>query len=83
MDYALCLIVGSLYIFSLTRTIVMSTLIMVDPLNLFFMGVLSMVLFFVILYNKVTRITAAAIWGLVALLFLFTLDDFSEQYPLL
>ena len=81
VDYLFCLVVGSIYIFALNRTVVTSTLIVVEPLSLYFIGILSMVIFFVILFNKVTRITTIVILALIAFYMLFTLDDFSEQYP--
>ena len=80
-DYAFCLVVGSIYIFALTRTIVTSTLIMIEPLSLYFIGLLSIVVFLVILYNKVTRITTGLILFFIFAYVFITLDDFAEQYP--
>ncbi|MCL2372800.1 MAG: transglutaminase-like domain-containing protein [Defluviitaleaceae bacterium] len=80
-DYAFCLLVGSIYIFAINRTIVTSTLIWIDPLSLFFIGVVAIVLVMAMLFNKYTRIGTVAVLAFVLFFFFITLNDFAEQYP--
>ncbi|MCL2387652.1 MAG: transglutaminase-like domain-containing protein [Defluviitaleaceae bacterium] len=80
MDYAFCLLVGSVYLYAISRTIISATFIGVEQIVLYFMGLLSIVFFLVVLYNKYTRIAAGVFVIIGAAFIFFTLESFSEQY---
>jgi len=73
-EYIFALLVGSMYIYALSRVIVSSTFIQVTQGRLFFMGVAALVLFILIFYNRITRIVTGALLVLATLIILFTLE---------
>ena len=80
LDYLFFFFVGSIYVFALNRVIISSTFIHVEPLTLYFMGVLAILVVVAILFNAYTRIAAIAILIFSTFIFFMTLDDFREQY---
>ena len=80
LDYLFFFLVGSVYIFALNRVIISSTFIRVEPLNLYFMGVLAILVVVALLYNAYTRLATVAILIFAAFVFFMTLEDFREQY---
>jgi len=81
IDYLFCVLVGSLYIFSVSRTILTSTLIIMNPVNLYFIGLTAIVFFLVVFYSRVTKLATLAILLLGGLFVFFTLEDVEAQYP--
>ena len=79
-DYAFCLIVGSLYLYTLSHTIISSTHIQITNGRLFFIGIISILIFLAILYNTISRIATIIVIILASLFILLTLDIFYEQY---
>jgi len=73
-EYIFTLLVGSMYIYALSRVIVSSTFIDVTQPRLFFMGVAALVLFSLIFYNRITRIATVGVLALAAIIVLFTLE---------
>ena len=80
-DYVFCLVVGSLYLFAINRAIITSTFISVGPGEMFIFGTASIIIFLVILHNKVTRIATLAILIVASIFILFTLYDIYYQHP--
>ena len=77
-DYVFCLVVGSAFIFALTRTIFSATFISIDALRLYTTGLVAIMLFMIITYNLATRIVA----GSVALIFgLYVLNAIFRHPP--
>ena len=69
-DYVFCLLVGSILLFALSRTIFSATVIVMDPMSLYTISLVVIVLIMIITYNLVTRLvslTGAIIFGLYAL----------------
>jgi len=69
-DYVFCLVVGSIFLFALTRTIFSATVISIDSISLYTISLVSIVFFMIATYNLVTRLTAltgAIVFGLYTL----------------
>ncbi|MCL1843370.1 MAG: transglutaminase domain-containing protein [Defluviitaleaceae bacterium] len=79
-DYIFCLIVGGMYLYALNRTIISATHIRMEPVTLYAVGLLSLILFMVVLYNKITRIVTVVLILLITAWVFFTLEDVREQY---
>jgi len=79
LEYFFCLVVGSMYIYSLNRVIISSTFIRASQPRLFFMGLAALVFFGAILYNRYTRIFSGVIVLIVALFVFFTLERWEHQ----
>lgn len=80
VEYSFLFIVGSLFLFALSRTILTSTFIWIAPVNLFMINVASIIIFVLILYNRITIIATLSVLVLIGLYVLFTLEDAREQY---
>ena len=78
-EYLFCLLVGSMYVYALNRVIISSTLIRVTQLRLFTVGVVTLALFVLIFYNRITRIVSVAIIVFGALIVFFTLERWESQ----
>jgi len=78
-EYVFCLLVGSMYIYSLNRVIISATFIRVTQLRLFTMGAVALVLFVLIFYNRITRIVSAAVVTLSAFILFFTFERWERQ----
>ena len=77
-DYVFCLIVGSMFLFALTRTIFSATVITIDIAALYTFSLVAIVLFLILTYNLVTRIVA----GSAVLMFgLYTLNVIFRHPP--
>jgi transglutaminase-like putative cysteine protease len=59
--------VGGFYLYALNRVILSATVIQLSPVSLYIMGMFCLLIFTAVLFNRTTRITAAAIFILVAL----------------
>ena len=57
-DYIFALVVGSTFLFSLTRTIFSATFIEMHPLSLYAVGFVAILVFMVVTYNWITRSVA-------------------------
>jgi len=69
-DYVFCMVVGSIFLFALTRAIFSATVISIDPMSLYTISLVSIVFFMIVTYNLVTRLvslTGAIIFGLYVL----------------
>ena len=80
-DYLFFLFVGSIYVYSINRVIITSTFIRIGGTTLFMMGVLGLLVFTAILYNKYTRIAALVVVLLTAFRFYRIFEDFHERHP--
>ena len=78
-EYVFTLLVGSMYIYSLNRVLISATFIEVTQRRLFIMGVVSLIFFGLIFFNKITRIASAAVVVLGALFVFFTLERWESQ----
>jgi len=80
MEYLFTLIVGSMYIYALNRVIISATFIWVTQTRLFVMGMVSLVIFAVIFYNRYTRIITGVAVLIVGLFVLLTLEMWGYQF---
>jgi len=78
-EYIFYLFVGTTYIYALNRLIISATFIRIDQTRLFLMGLVSLVVFAVILFNIYTRIITGSLVTLAGLYFLFTLERWESQ----
>ncbi|MCL2188962.1 MAG: transglutaminase-like domain-containing protein [Defluviitaleaceae bacterium] len=76
-EYLFLLGVGGAYLFAVTRGILSATVIAVPPLTLYAMGLFSLLVFTLLLFNKKTRI-AAGVFVALAALFIFWQRDVFE-----
>ncbi|MCL2215877.1 MAG: hypothetical protein FWB91_02530, partial [Defluviitaleaceae bacterium] len=81
MDYVFCIVVGSLYLFSINRAIISSTFITVSQWPMFIFGVVSIIIFLIILHNKVTQIATLVVLIFVTIFIIFSLEDIYYQLP--
>ena len=68
-DYAFCLIIGSIYLYALTRAIFAATLIRLPNGALASIAIASIIIFMVALYNKLTSIISLVVLGLIIVYF--------------
>jgi len=73
-DYALYLVIGSLYAFAVNLSILTTTILSVAPLTLYFLGLGALILFALIFWNQYTTLATIGIVLLTALI-LFWLRD--------
>lgn len=73
VEYAFCLIIGGIYLYSLALAVFSATIINVASSELLTISVLSIVIFLLIFYNRITRVVTSAIVGLFILYVLFLL----------
>jgi len=78
-EYVFCMLVGSLYIYSLNRVIISATFIRTSQFNLFAMGAVSLAFFILIFYNRMTRIISGAVFAFCALIIFFTFERWERQ----
>jgi len=71
LEYAFCLIIGSIYLYSLTRTIFAATMIHMPTGVIASMGVASIIIFMVALYNRFTSIASLFVLGGMILYFIY------------
>jgi hypothetical protein len=81
LDYVFCLVVGGVYLYAINRTIISATFIRISQLELYAVGLVCILVFFGVLFNKWTRLVAAGLVLISALHVFLTLEYFSEQYP--
>ena len=79
-EYVFFMLVGSMYIYALTRVIISATFISVTDRRLFVMGAASLAFFAVIFYNRVTRIITAVVVTLGAFFLFFTFERWETQF---
>ena len=82
-DYAFCLIIGSVFIYALTRTIFAATLIRLPQPTLVTMGIASIILTSLVFFNKVTRIISLVVITFLSLyiLRLFYISTYYDMHP--
>ncbi|MCL2840528.1 MAG: transglutaminase domain-containing protein [Defluviitaleaceae bacterium] len=82
-DYIFCIIVGSLYMFAINRAIITSTFITIPPEQMFLFGIVSIIVFLLILYNRITRIASLVILLIATAFFVFWvgLSNMYYQFP--
>lgn len=57
-DYVFCMVVGSIFLFALTRAIFSATVISIDHMSLYTIGLVSIVFFIIVTYNLATRLVS-------------------------
>ena len=61
LDYIFCLVIGTVFIYALTRTIFSATIIRLPQGTYISMAVVSIIIFLLVFYNKVTRVIFMAL----------------------
>ena len=83
IDYAFCLIIGSVYIYALTRTIFAATIIRLEQRTFVIMAIASIIIFLLAFYNRVTRIISLSLAVIIALymLNLVRVSTYYDMHP--
>jgi len=83
VDYAFCLIIGSVYIYALTRTIFAATIIRLEQGVFVTMAVASIIIFLIAFHNRITRIVSlsAAIIFALYMLNLVRTSTYYDMHP--
>jgi len=83
IDYAFCLVIGTVFINSLTRTIFSATIIRVEQGTLVTMGLFSIILFLVAFHNRITRIISLILGAALGLyvLHIFRVSTYYSMHP--
>jgi len=59
-NYLFCIVIGSFYIYSLALTIFSATIVRVSTFSLFTTGLISVLIFLVVFYNRITILVSSA-----------------------
>ena len=78
-DYALYLVIGSLYAFAVNLSILTTTILSVDPLALYFLGLGALILFALIFWNQYTTLAAIGLVLITALILFWVRDAESME----
>jgi len=81
IDYTFCLIIGSVYIYALTRTIFGATIIRLEQGVFVTMAIASVVIFLIAFYNRVTRIISLSL-AVIFALYMLNLVRISTYYDM-